>query len=347
MISNHSALSSAVCGLADIHTIKTPTIPLLLHVLSETLPAFLDSRKSQPETKPVKLLVIDAITELFHSDEAVSTTTLAQRSRHLTEIATLLHMLAHKHGLAVVVLNEVSDVINRDPPPDARAHEVSYRDQARLFNRADSIPGENSKEAALGLVWANQVNARIMLTRTNRMRVVDDTEYRPHKRRKTTETAHTAPPGDVEPVRIRRLSVVFNCLAPPISLDYIITTSGFVVLETDETLSTMDTPTPRVSSNLPTLAPLEDICPLDIPLAFNSSAGPSSDPSLPSSATIAQEAATSPGGTQHDLSSEGLDAENGPQADDDDDDWENYWKDGDIGSDFYSQVDLDALSSGS
>ena len=77
MINSHPALSSAVCGLADVHTIKTPTIPLLLHVLSETLPAFLDSRKSQPQTKPVKLLVIDAITELFHSDEAVSTTTLA------------------------------------------------------------------------------------------------------------------------------------------------------------------------------------------------------------------------------------------------------------------------------
>ncbi|KAI0083979.1 P-loop containing nucleoside triphosphate hydrolase protein [Irpex rosettiformis] len=349
MVNNHPALSPAVCGLADIHTIKTPTIALLIHVLSDTLPAFLDGRKSQPETKPVKLLVIDAITELFHSDQAVSTTTLAERSRNLTEIATLLHILAHKHGLAVVVLNEVSDAIDRELPPNSRPHEVSYQDQARLFNRGDSIPGENSKEAALGLVWANQINARIMLTRTNRTRVLDDSDYRPHKRRRTADdgrnVGNTIVSSGSEPIRIRRLSVIFNSTAPPVSLDYIITASGFISLDLDEPFLTTDISTIRGPSNAaPPLAPLEDVCPLDLPLAINSSAGPSSDPSLPSSANFTGQAASSLGDVEPDLLLEGLDAENGPQ--DEDDEWETYWKDGDLGSDVYSQVDLEALSSG-
>lgn len=344
MISNHPSLSPAVCGLADIHTIKTPTIPLLLHVLSNTLPAFLDSRKSLG-SKPVKLLVIDAITELFHSDETVSTTTLAERSRNLTEIATLLHILANKHGLAIIVLNEVSDVIDRGTPPDSRAHEVSYRDQARLFNRADSIPGEGTKEAALGLVWANQINARIMLTRTNRTRVLDDTEYRPHKRRRTADgTQLVANASDViaqEPTRIRRLSIIFSSVAPPTSLDYIITASGFVALDTDQNYDVVEDPSLPAHPIATPLAPLQDVCPLDLPLAITSSAGPSSDPSFPSSAAGGESSQTE---AEPVILEEGLDAENGPQ--DEDDEWEAYWKDGDLGSDIYSQVDLEALSSG-
>ncbi|KAI0684270.1 P-loop containing nucleoside triphosphate hydrolase protein [Cytidiella melzeri] len=349
IIKNHPMLSPAVCGLAHIHTIKTPTIPLLLHVLSDTFPAFLDAQESKHDTKPVKLLIIDAITELFHSHDAVSSATLTERSRNLNEIATLLHILANKHDLAVVVLNEVSDVIDRHPAPSSRAHEVSYQGQARLFNRADTIPGESSKEAALGLVWANQINARIVLTRTSRMRVLDDDDYRPLKRRRITdgsqtESRTTTISSNAEPVRIRRLSIIFNSVAPPASLDYIITASGFVALETVDEPSAFDAFSPKALSNADPHALLAEVNPLDLPLVINSSVGPSSDPSLPSSANSAQGIVVPSVGDEANSPSEGLDSENGPQ--DEDDEWEAYWKDGDIGSDIYSQVDLNAFSSG-
>jgi DNA repair protein RAD57 len=325
---------------------KTPTIPLLLHVLSETFPALVEASKGQPDKKPIKLLVIDAITELFRNDEMVSSVTLADRSKSLQEIATLLHMLANEHGLAVVVVNEVSEVVDRPQPPSSRAHEVSYKDQARLFSRANTLPGENTKQAALGLVWANQVNARMMLTRTSRMRVLDDIEYRPAKRRRMAgdlATSLAANSDDAGPIRIRRLSVIFNSVAQPASLDYIITAGGFVALGVVNQTSTHDiVPAEEPQRPIPNAA-LEEVCPLDFPLAVNISVGPSSDPSLPSSINAAN-AAISLANDDASISLEVQDAENGPQNDDE---WEAYWKDDDLFSDIYTQVNLDAIPRGS
>jgi DNA repair protein RAD57 len=346
IINHHPGLSPAVCGLASIHTMKTPTIPLLLHVLSETFPALVEANKGQPDKKPIKLLVIDAITELFRNDEMVSSVTLANRSKSLQEIATLLHMLANEHGLAVVVVNEVSEVFDRPQPPSSRAHEVSYKDQARLFSRANTLPGENTKQAALGLVWANQVNARMMLTRTSRMRVLDDIEYRPAKRRRMAgdlATSLAADSDDAGPIRIRRLSVIFNSVAQPASLDYIITAGGFVALEVVNQTSTHDIVPAEEPQRLIPNAALEEVCPLDLPLAVNISVGPSSDPSLPSSINAAN-AAISLANDDASISLEVQDAENGPQNDDE---WEAYWKDDDLFSDIYTQVNLDAIPRGS
>lgn len=346
---NHPLLSPALCGLADIHTIKTPTIPILLHVLSQTFPAFLDDIKSRANAKPVKLLVIDAITELFHSEDKVTSSTLVERAKNLTEISTLLHMLAHRHGLAVIVLNEVIDAVDRGSASSYRPHEVSYKDQARLFNRADSIPAEKAKEAALGLVWANQVNVRIMLTRTHRVRILDDTEYRPAKRRRVEEGCvepFSAVTSTSEPIRVRRMSVIFSSLALPTSLDYIVTQGGVVVLEgLEESVyanARIPSPAGKAAATTPA-APLEEVCPLDLPFADGDSRGSSSD--LPSSLPLSGKLLTS---TELDKamdphpSSGDPDPENGPQ---DEDEWEAYWRDTDIGSDIYDQLTLDVLSS--
>ncbi|KAK0459483.1 uncharacterized protein EV420DRAFT_1674295 [Desarmillaria tabescens] len=40
----HPLLSPSLCGLHDVHTMSCPTIPVLIHVLSSTLPQFVDSR---------------------------------------------------------------------------------------------------------------------------------------------------------------------------------------------------------------------------------------------------------------------------------------------------------------
>ena len=59
----------AHCGLADVHTLKTPTLAALKHVLAHTLPAFVAERA---RARPVRLVVLDALAELFHADACAS-----------------------------------------------------------------------------------------------------------------------------------------------------------------------------------------------------------------------------------------------------------------------------------
>lgn len=339
MVNAHPLFSPTLCGLSNIHTLKAPSVNVLRHVLSVTLPDFLADVRSRPNTKPVKLIVIDALAELFHTDTTTSFASLNERSRNLAEIATLLHALASTHRLAVVVLNEVTDVIDRGPAPDARPHEVAYREQVRLFGRGDSVPGEDAKEAALGLVWANQVNARIMLSRTKRMRHLDEREAHAVKRPRLgadgdVGTGRVAMPGQdgEQPVRLRRLTVVFNSVAPPGSLDYIITPGGIIALPDEPggvTTIERSSPPRKVPANAAsTAAPPQ----------------PSSSSDLGAATVVGLDGLALPTDEPH-VSSEGAErAENGPLAEEEDE-WEAYWKNDDLGSDFYSQVDLDALSS--
>lgn len=331
MIDAHPLLSPDICGLADIHTLKTPTIPMLRHVLSDTLPAFIEQLASRRDAKPVKLVILDALTELFHSDDKYSYTTLADRSKHLSEISTLLHTIASKHGIAIIAVNEVVASIERDPPPDAKPHEVIYRDQARWFNRADSIPGEDAREAAMGLVWANQVNARVMLSRTRRMHYPETQVHKRPRLGTDADVSSTRIAGENgQPVRLRRMTVIFNSVAPPGSVDYIVTAGGIVAIPgEDAAQSTFE----RASPPRKTPAPP--------PTAIAEASSDLTDPLASSQLTLDEFAlATDDTNATSDVADA---AENGPLEEEDE--WDAYWKDDDLGSDVYSQVDLDALSS--
>ncbi|KAH9934895.1 P-loop containing nucleoside triphosphate hydrolase protein, partial [Fomitopsis serialis] len=227
---NHPLLSPSLCDLSDVHTIKAPGIPILLHVLSRRLPDLLDQLLSQRDRKPVKLLVIDALTELFHSHDRVSKDTLFQRSKDLTKISALLHGIASKYQIAVLVLNEVVDVFEQSADADmGRPDEVLYREQSRLFSRADYVPGGSRKEASLGLVWANQINVRVMLSRTERMRVLDEDDSRAAKRPRLERPQATV----AQPIRVRRLNVIFSSVGPPAALDYVVRKEGITTLPED------------------------------------------------------------------------------------------------------------------
>lgn len=349
MVNTHPALSPALCGLADIHTLKVTTIPMLLHVLSQTLVAFMDDRlRPDSGQKHVKLVVIDALTELFHSESRTSSTSLAQRAKDIADISCLLHTLADKYNLAIVVLNEVADAFDRPIDQDAghQQHEVLYRDQVRWFSRAHTIPGENKKEAALGLTWANQVNARVMLTRTDRMIYLEeDDEARAAKRRRLGREAK----ADVQPasvsgsqqgaVRLRHLTVIFSSVGLPGSLDYIVSEQGVVVVPEERHTSLFSAPSQPAVTSQP---------PIQLAVPAGSGSGstdgrsqeivPSSQPSeqLLELGTVVF--------NSDDLADAQLaqaEVEEGPEADD----WEAYWKDSDDMDDFYSNLDLDALSS--
>ncbi len=221
LINSHPRLSSALCGLEAIHTMPCPTIPLLLHILSETLPPFIEQ---QSHSEPVRLLVIDALGELFHTTDKTTKSTLVERSVDIAQISGLLHSIASTHNIAVLVLNEVVDTFDRGFIESDEDH-LSYSDQARWFSRASTIAGEDKKEACLGLVWANQVNVRIQMSRTGRRRYLNDFEST--KRQKHQQnTAKFSRDTDDQTTLIRRLSVIFSSVAPSASIDYIVTTSG-------------------------------------------------------------------------------------------------------------------------
>ena len=179
-MADHHPLFSAPpgpsCSLERIHTISTPTVPILLHVLRFTLPKFLQDRSMRPDPDPVRLIVVDALSQLFLFSTGSVKDKLIDRSRGIAEISALLHALAAQHRIAVLVLNETSDVFNQSFLGKATSSsDMTYRAQAQWFNQAHSLPGEHRKEARLGLPWANQVNVRMLLSRTERQRLLDTT----------------------------------------------------------------------------------------------------------------------------------------------------------------------------
>ncbi|EIN03673.1 P-loop containing nucleoside triphosphate hydrolase protein [Punctularia strigosozonata HHB-11173 SS5] len=234
---NHPRLDPNICGLADIHTLHTPTPPMLQHVLDVVLPRFVNQISDRSGARPVRLVVIDTLTELFHSETRTTSHWLFERSKIISALSASLHALASQRGLAIVVLNEVTDVFDRDdlPPSREAGADVLYREQSRWFGRANSMPGEDRKQADLGLVWTNQVNARLMLSRTGRRRHLDEDEVRALKRRRLNgddANSDTEPDDansllqDGEPTVIRRLTIVFSAVARPGSVDYVVTRGG-------------------------------------------------------------------------------------------------------------------------
>ncbi|KAG0039473.1 DNA repair protein xrcc3 [Podila clonocystis] len=125
-----------------------------------------DEELERSKKKPIKLVIIDSITNNFRSELAVPTgdfgagrtgfrASLLQRSADICEIGLRLRTLADEYGLAVVCVNQVSDVFKPQFMP-------SY---GGLSRHGVPKPGEQ-KKPALGLVWENTINTRIMLQRT-------------------------------------------------------------------------------------------------------------------------------------------------------------------------------------
>lgn len=313
----HPLLSHSLSSLAHIHTISTNTIPTLAHVLTATLPPFIERNMTDPESKPIKLLVIDALAELFHLSDKTTTKSLVQRSQDIVEISSLLHSIASKWNLAVLVLNEVVDVFHRGGDLDATDDNLVYSEQARWFGRSDSVPGQDAKEASLGLVWANQVNARILLSRTGRRRYIDEPQI--NKRRRTEDTETTPADqtfDDNQSTLIRRMSIIFNSAAAPCSLDYIVTAAAISIIPED------DATLPRVPLTTPVLLPVSasatdhpcpdlssQISPLDVGCVEDGSN-------------------TIPGSSGHE------------------DEWDRYWTSDEISEDIYNSIIFDAEGDG-
>jgi hypothetical protein len=277
------AASSAQCTLDDINTIRTPTVDFLASVLRISLPQFIEA-SSAPGRRPVKLLVIDSIADLFLALEKTTTATLVERSRNLNELSSLLHSLASNHQIAVVVINRAQDIFDWSPNGGIQdsgntSDQLVYREQSRWFGSADSMHEERGKEAMLGLAWANQINVRIMFTRTSRERRIEDirdAEERSSKRRRVSldrfANVHSSssplgsgsPAISTEKIFVRRMTVVFSSVSPPCSVDFVVTPGGAFGLEDSLTTGLLD-PSPQRAPPENTAVPRVE--PLDVGLA--------------------------------------------------------------------------------
>jgi DNA repair protein RAD57 len=236
-----------------------------------------------PAPQPIRLLVLDSLTALLRGAETPYTSSSAgmtARSRHLCSVGDKLKALAVEYELAVVVINQVSDVFDRRPVarpvdtdetdtthpnkrPSQSQHPSSsqsvnlthdqawyaagpdppllYATQARWFSGQGS---NGKKEAALGVVWANTVNTRVMLSRTGRRRVVEPEEvYQKGGGQDGGDIAWEK--DDEQPDQagqelqrtlVRRAHLVFSPFAPPGTVDYIIRPAGITGLRDTYTL---------------------------------------------------------------------------------------------------------------
>lgn len=185
--------------------LSKPLDNILVHPLRETddlldvLPR-IDSllvKPPPPQTRfPIKLIVIDSIAALFRSDFDNSPSDLKKRSSLFFKISSKLKAQAMQFGLAVVVTNQVVDNLDSS-------------DGLRIGNSRFLYSSGRKVCAALGLSWANCVNTRLFLSRSEEKLVQDED-------------------GNLAITAAKRfISVVFSPHLPDSSCQYLISKEGF------------------------------------------------------------------------------------------------------------------------
>ncbi|XP_070181033.1 DNA repair protein XRCC3-like isoform X2 [Littorina saxatilis] len=151
----------------------------------------------------IKLVVVDSVAALFrcHYDNH----NLVGRAKHLASLAMQLRRLADQYNVVVICVNQVSANMSK-------VSDVSSQPR-------QSIP-------ALGLVWADHVTCRLMMSRRDGYVTMADTfrenetEDRTVDKRMGTES---------QPVSRKRLEVVFAPHLPPVVFPLVISQSGIAV----------------------------------------------------------------------------------------------------------------------
>jgi len=199
---------------------------VLEHVVRFGVPARIEQMADEGGL-PVRLLIVDSIAAPMRAEYGEAEA-FQKRAQDLAVLVSALKALAHRYRLAVVVVNQVTDVMtveggdaagaailyeqlghvatlaqeyhsDRTAAPEPLAHI-----QTALFDgRTPTLP----KRAALGLSWSQHVDTRLMLSASARS--TDD---------------------ESQEERVRSASIVFSPFAPPASIDYVVRTEGIVTV---------------------------------------------------------------------------------------------------------------------
>ncbi|KAG8906124.1 hypothetical protein FRB99_007514 [Tulasnella sp. 403] len=243
-ILQQNPLLSNKTSLSDIHTCSVATYEALQYYLREGVLGLMNELQKSPDRKPLKLIIVDSVAAPFRSASELNAFV---RTKRLGEISKLLHHLVSTYNLAAVIINDVTAVF--EPNHSIKSElshpaELLYSEQSRWFLRPDDTYLDEKQDAALGLVWSNQINARLFLSRTGRTTAWDEEEAeaeqeqeRARKRRRIewnfpgTQSSVVSTVAlnskRVQMVLLRRVDVVFSCFSPARSVDFVITPSGF------------------------------------------------------------------------------------------------------------------------
>lgn len=110
--------------------------------------------KNSKSRVPVRLIVIDSIAALFRSDFDNTPVELKKRSSLFFKISSKLKALAKRFNLAVLVTNQVVDLVG----PNDGINGLRIGNLGCLYASGRRIC------PALGLAWANCVNSRLFLS---------------------------------------------------------------------------------------------------------------------------------------------------------------------------------------
>jgi RecA/RadA recombinase len=147
---------------AQIHTVYIKDSEQQYRTIAYQLPAFLESHKN------VRLVVIDSICAVYRGEGTGNRGAKFKKMTEICDMGTRLKQMAAKHSVAIVALNQVSDV------PDAPAKLVeSWLDFELVSHAKKGIPSplgiyiqSLTKRPVLGLSWSNSVTTRIRLARS-------------------------------------------------------------------------------------------------------------------------------------------------------------------------------------
>ncbi|KAJ9060382.1 DNA repair protein rhp57 [Entomophthora muscae] len=195
----------------NVKTILRHDLSMLLSVLQQ-LPNTLDLSQ-------MGLLILDSIAAPFLGE------VLPGRRKALTSLAHELQSLAHKYNLVVVCINQVTEVIRPQalhaPDPSMYTSELEMNPiqlppgvKLTLGGQVND-PSKLSYQPALGLVWSNLINARILVSRCQSGSLRDN------------DNSSLGLPTSLKNVGSRRKLVTCACpWTPPASAHFYITADG-------------------------------------------------------------------------------------------------------------------------
>ncbi|KAH8548853.1 P-loop containing nucleoside triphosphate hydrolase protein, partial [Umbelopsis sp. PMI_123] len=182
----------------SIYTMRLQTTDAQHTVLGYQLPAMLQKFHS------IRLVVIDSIAALYRGEHfELDDNGRLMKASEVCDLGIRLKKLADEHNVAVVVANQVTDDFTVDNFSDQTlsdrdkrlwkwAHLPMCSSQTEMYEMDLGIFSESlSKQATLGLTWANTVNCRIRMARSSALdqitRRILCLEFSPYTNRKGCE----------------------------------------------------------------------------------------------------------------------------------------------------------------
>ena len=156
----------------------------------------------RPRRLPIRAIIIDSIASLIRSEFHYTKDDMALRSSLLFEISSLLKQLAETFHVAVIVTNQVTEVMT-----DVHGNSLRREDEQILQSCPAMLSYGRPLLPALGLSWSHCVNTRIFLSRKDSSNVV---------------VAGHQVLGKTK----RRMSVIFSPCLPQSAMDFKITEEG-------------------------------------------------------------------------------------------------------------------------